>query len=59
MVPVDFGVAPPEWLVLWGVAWERAPLPDESHSTVFLHRPREEQRNEPETDDGGKPLSMN
>ena len=34
MVPVDFGVAPPEWLVLWGVAWERAPLPLESHSTV-------------------------
>ena len=39
MVPVDFGVAPPEWLVLWGVAWERAPLPDESHSTVFSAPP--------------------
>ncbi len=39
MVPVDFGVAPPEWLVLWGVAWERAPLPQESHSTVFSAPP--------------------
>jgi len=39
MVPVDFGVAPPEWLVLWGVAWERAPLPVESHSTVFSAPP--------------------
>ena len=39
MVPVDFGVAPPEWLVLWGVAWERAPLPEESHSTVFSAPP--------------------
>lgn len=39
MVPVDFGVAPPEWLVLWGVAWERAPLPEESHTTVFSAPP--------------------
>ena len=39
MVPVDFGVAPPEWLVLWGVAWERAPLPEESHRTVFSAPP--------------------
>ena len=39
MGPVDFGVAPPEWLVLWGVAWERAPLPEESHSTVFSAPP--------------------
>ena len=39
MVPVDFGVAPPEWLVLWGVAWKRAPLPDESHTTVFSAPP--------------------
>ena len=39
MVPVDFGGAPPEWLVLWGVAWERAPLPEESHSTVFSAPP--------------------
>lgn len=39
MVPVDFGVAPPEWLVLWGVAWERAPLPVESHNTGFSAPP--------------------
>ena len=39
MVPVDFGVAPPEWLVLWGVAWQRAPLPEESHSTAFSAPP--------------------
>ncbi len=39
MVPVDFGVAPPEWLVLWGVAWERAPLPEESHNTAFSAPP--------------------
>ena len=35
MTSVDFGVAPPEWLVLWGVAWDDAPLPEESHTTVF------------------------
>ena len=39
MVPVDFGVAPPEWLVLWGVAWEHAPLPEESHGTHFSAPP--------------------
>ena len=39
MVPVDFGVAPPEWLVLWGVAWQRAPLPEESHDTTFSAPP--------------------
>lgn len=39
MVPVDFGVAPPEWLVLWGVAWQRATLPEESHSTAFSAPP--------------------
>ena len=37
--PVDFGVAPPEWLVLWGVAWEHCALPDENHSTVFSPPP--------------------
>ncbi|MEC7508258.1 MAG: hypothetical protein VX965_04375 [Candidatus Thermoplasmatota archaeon] len=39
MTPVDFGVAPPEWLVLWGVAWDDAPLPEESHATVFTPPP--------------------
>ena len=43
---------------LWGVAWERASARGEPH-TVFSAPPTEEQRNEPETDDGGKPLSMN
>ncbi len=37
--PVDFGVAPPEWLVLWGVEWEHSPLPQESHTTVFSSPP--------------------
>jgi tRNA pseudouridine38-40 synthase len=37
--PVDFGVAPPEWLVLWGVAWEGAPLPPSTHSTSFSPPP--------------------
>jgi len=31
-VPVDFGVAPPEWLTLWGVAWEDEPLPADQNS---------------------------
>ena len=25
---MDFGVAPPEWLILWGVEWEDSPIPD-------------------------------
>jgi len=25
---VDFGVAPPDWLILWGVEWEDAPIPE-------------------------------
>lgn len=39
MVAVDFGVAPPQWLVLWGVAWERALPPEESHQTAFSAPP--------------------
>jgi len=39
LTPVDFGVAPPEWLVLWGVAWERAPLPEATHSPVLSPPP--------------------
>ena len=27
---VDFGVAPPDWLILWGVEWEDAPIPPSS-----------------------------
>jgi tRNA pseudouridine38-40 synthase len=37
--PVDFGVAPPEWLVLWGVAWENAPIPPSTHATSFSSPP--------------------
>jgi len=33
MTEADFGVAPPEWLVLWGVAWEHAPIPESTHTT--------------------------
>ncbi|MBR69149.1 MAG: hypothetical protein CMA86_06540 [Euryarchaeota archaeon] len=33
MNEADFGVAPPEWLVLWGVAWEHAPIPESTHTT--------------------------
>ena len=39
LVPVDFGVAPPQWLVLWGVAWDHAPLPEETHRAVFSPPP--------------------
>ena len=27
---VDFGVAPPDWLILWGVEWEDSPIPESS-----------------------------
>ena len=30
---VDFGVAPPDWLILWGVEWEDAPIPESDGST--------------------------
>jgi len=26
-IEVDFGVAPPDWLILWGVDWNELPLP--------------------------------
>lgn len=39
LVSVDFGVAPPHWLVLWGVAWEHAPLPEQTHQAVFSPPP--------------------
>ena len=39
MKPVDFGVAPPEWLVLWGVSWDEFPLPESSHSTSLSAPP--------------------
>lgn len=39
LIPVDFGVAPPEWLILWGVGWEHAPVPPSSHATVLSPPP--------------------
>ncbi len=27
-IEVDFGVAPPDWLILWGVEWEDSPIPE-------------------------------
>ena len=39
MTPVDFGVAPPEWLVLWGVAWEGQPIPSSTHGLSFTAPP--------------------
>ena len=38
-VPVDFGVAPPEWLTLWGVAWEDEPLPADQTDTSLTPPP--------------------
>lgn len=32
-IEVDFGVAPPDWLILWGVEWEDAPIPKSDEST--------------------------
>lgn len=37
--PVDFGVAPAQWLVLWGVAWSRAPLPAQGPPATFSAPP--------------------
>ena len=39
LTPVDFGVAPPEWLVLWGVAWDIAPLPEDLGTPTFTPPP--------------------
>ena len=38
-VTVDFGVAPPEWLILWGVSWQQLPLPDPSTEPHFTSVP--------------------
>ncbi|MGB0611648.1 MAG: hypothetical protein ACPGMW_03390 [Poseidonia sp.] len=38
--PVDFGVAPSQWLVLWGVEWADFPLPESTHSTLFSPPPQ-------------------
>ena len=39
METVDFGVAPAQWLVLWGVAWDRAPLPSPTDDMGFSAPP--------------------
>jgi len=36
---VDFGVAPPEWLILWGVSWQQLPLPDSTTEPYFTSVP--------------------
>ena len=33
------GQAPPEWLVLWGVAWEGQPIPSSTHGLSFTAPP--------------------
>ncbi|MFB1037944.1 MAG: hypothetical protein QMC50_01855 [Candidatus Poseidoniaceae archaeon] len=38
-VTVDFGVAPPEWLILWGVSWQQLPLPDPNTEPHFTSVP--------------------
>ncbi|MDA0842375.1 MAG: hypothetical protein O3B67_00230 [archaeon] len=35
----DFGVAPPEWLILWGIAWEGFDIPPESTHTDIVRAP--------------------
>ena len=36
--PADFGVAPPDWLILWGVSWEQFQLPPEENSNFAFTR---------------------
>ena len=36
---VDFGVAPPEWLILWGVSWQQLPLPESNTQPHFTSVP--------------------
>ena len=38
-IVVDFGVAPPEWLILWGVSWQQLPLPDAATEPHFTPVP--------------------
>ncbi|MCH1540855.1 MAG: hypothetical protein L7S56_05415 [Candidatus Poseidonia sp.] len=39
LVSVDFGVAPAQWLILWGVSWEDFPLPPATHATSLSAPP--------------------
>jgi tRNA pseudouridine38-40 synthase len=36
---VDFGVAPPEWLILWGVSWQQLPLSESNTEPHFTSVP--------------------
>lgn len=36
---VDFGVAPPEWLILWGIAWDGFEIPEDSTQIDILKPP--------------------
>ncbi len=38
-IEVDFGVAPPEWLILWGVEWNDAPIPKADESNCRFSAP--------------------
>ena len=38
-LPVDFGVAPAQWLTLWGVAWEDEPLPPDQTTPLLTPPP--------------------
>jgi tRNA pseudouridine38-40 synthase len=38
-IEVDFGVAPPDWLILWGVDWNELPLPATKQGNTSLTPP--------------------
>jgi len=38
-IEVDFGVAPPDWLILWGVEWEDAKIPDTNSANCRFSPP--------------------
>tara|TARA_Y100000766_G_scaffold284714_1_gene304291 strand:- start:470 stop:1390 length:921 start_codon:yes stop_codon:yes gene_type:complete len=38
-VNVDFGVAPPDWLILWGVEWADSPIPMSKESNCRFSPP--------------------
>ncbi|MBT61323.1 MAG: hypothetical protein CMA63_07225 [Euryarchaeota archaeon] len=37
--PADFGVAPADWLILWGVDWDEMHIPASNHSIEHLSSP--------------------
>jgi len=38
-IEADFGVAPPDWLILWGVDWNEVPLPVTKQARTSLTAP--------------------